>query len=128
MAQNSASPTPEANSLEGFQDLTALTAYSMRGGPRGGPGKDATEGFAHPGLRRGTLARTSVSSDSAGAALDIVGSVNRAATLRDYLQGQPKPYDPAQDRKGMRVMPNRAGANGQSSLWQSRARNTARGR
>jgi hypothetical protein len=119
---NSANPAPEANSLEGWRDDTVpLTGYSMRGNPRGGPGVRDVEGYAPPGLRRGTLARTSVSTDPSGAALNIVGSVNRVATLRDYLNGQPAPYDPGVDRTGMRVMENRTSASSQP-LWQARQR------
>jgi hypothetical protein len=125
MANNTSSPgvDPALSHVENVS--VPLTSYSMRGNPRGGPGVADVEGGPPPGNRVPVTARAE---DPAGAALDIVTGGDRARTIRDYETNAPRPYDPAQDRKGMRVMPSRAGANGQSPLWQSRARNTARGR
>jgi hypothetical protein len=117
--QNSSTPGVDPDLTHVDNVAVPLTSYGQSVPRRkGGPVNDV-EGYARPGNR---IAVTARAEDPAGASLNIVGSVNRGRTIRSYLEGQPPPYDPAQDRTGMVVAEYRAGSNGQSPVWAKRAR------
>jgi hypothetical protein len=116
--QNSSTPGVDPDLTHVDNVAVPLTSYEhLR--PRAG--KDDTEGYARPGNKSQVLARTSVSTDRAGAALRIqtVAAGDRARTLREYQDGTPVP-EAQPDRTSMIVAENRAGANGQSPLWSKR--------
>jgi hypothetical protein len=109
---NSANPTPRENSTDGFEDLTKITSYSEKGGPRGGPGKGEPTG-PPPGNRSSVLANPERQS---GAALRIITTspAQRGQMLRDL--GQPVP-EQVQDRTGAIVQAYHGGV---SPLWRRR--------
>jgi hypothetical protein len=117
-AQNSKS-NPPADLGHVDNVSVPLTSYTAGSTPRQGK-SDAVEG-PPPGHRQQVLARTSLSTDRAGASLRIqsVLAGDRARTIASYLRGQPAGHhDPLKDRQAVGIVQPYAG--GVSPLWRRR--------
>jgi hypothetical protein len=127
MAQNSSSNPPIDPALKTVDNVSdvPLTAYEHLRPRQGKSG--AVEG-PPPGHRQQVIARTSVSTDRAGASLSIqtVAAGDRARTLKEYQEGTPAPVAQP-DRTSATVAENRTSL-GQSPLWTRRQKNSAQGR
>jgi hypothetical protein len=125
MAQQNSSTPGVDPALEKVDNVSVpLHGYGKVQGTRGGPGVAGVEGGPRPGNRTPVIARTSVDSDPAGAALRIqtVAAGDRARTIRSYLENTPPAYNPLDESQGGRTMTvaeNRTGL-GQSPLWRRR--------
>ncbi len=69
--------------------------------PGFGGAKQDTEGFEKPGVRSSATAVPSASTDRAGARLLPVtnSTADRARYLRQFLENEPRPYDPLAPRE-----------------------------